>query len=188
MEETAGNYIRSGVIYINNPAECFICKRTGLDAAEKYCPGCGFPQNGDQTEQKAFYLDHFEKSAVFQDAQKQIKGAQNILFVAAGFMVLGALILGALTGSAEDLVANLVLAGIFVGLGFWAKSKPLAASVTGLVIYATVVILTIVVWAMSGGSGRPPIGIMTIVVIITLVKGISGALKAEKIKKEKGWE
>lgn len=188
MEDTAGNYIRSGVIYINNPAECFICKRNGLSTAEKYCPGCGFPQNGEQSEQKAFYLDHFEKSAGFHEAKKRVKSAQTILFVAAGLMVLGGLILGGLTGSTPDLISNLLLAGIFVGLGFWARSSPLTASVTGLVIYVTVVILSIVMWAMGGGNGRPPLGIMTIVIIVTLAKGIGGALKAQKIKKEKGWE
>lgn len=186
MEQT-GNYIQSGIIHINNPAECFVCKRNDLSAAEKYCPGCGFPQNGDPQEQKDFYADHFEQAALFEEAQRHVKRAQNILFVASGLAVLSGILLS-LTMGVEGFIGGIVMSVIFLGLGFWARHKPLAATVTALVIYLTLLILSTMDTLQNGLEGGLPFGIMDILIVAALARGIRGGLKAEKIKKEKGWD
>lgn len=187
MEQESGNYILSGVIHINNPSECFICKRTDLSTDEKYCPGCGFPQNGSAVEQKTFYLDHFETSASFEEAKRNVKSAQTILFVASGLAVLSGIILSFKLGVA-GFVGGMVMSVIFLGLGFWARHKPLAATVTALVIYLTLLVISVSDTLANGFEDGLPFGIMDIVIVAALAKGIRGGLKAEKIRKEKGWD
>jgi len=187
--EPTGNYILKGEIYINDPGTCFICKKADLNSENKYCYDCGFPQMGEQEEQKAFYRDHLAKQVEFNEAVKNTKGVQSILFIASGLSVLSALILTALAESdkAFTFFGGIAMAGIFCGLGFWAKEKPLAASVTGVSIYLTAILISVIVTISEGGRGIG-VGIMDVIIVVALFKGIFGALKAERFKKEKGWD
>eukprot|EP01041_Mallomonas_annulata_P034686 gene34686-biopygen26849 len=85
-------------------------------------------------------------------------------------------------------IVGIVMALIFLGLGFWARYKPLAATVTALVIYVTLLVVSVSDTVANGFDDGLPFGIMDIVIVAVLVKGTLGGLKAEKIKKEKGWE
>ena len=188
--ESAGNYMIQGEIYIQDPSTCFICKKTDLSNENKYCHACGFPQMGEQDEQKAFYREYLLKQVEFNDAVKNAKDVQNILFIASGLTVLSSIILGALaeTDKGFTFFGGIAMAGIFCGLGFWAKQKPLAASITGVTIYLTLVLISVIVTISEGGRGGIGVGIMDVIIVVALFKGIFGALKAERFKKEKGWD
>jgi len=188
--EPTGNYIIQGKIYINDPSTCFICKKTDLNNDNKYCYDCGFPQMGEQDEQKAFYSDHLSKQVEFNEAVKNAKGVQKILFIASGLTVLSSIILGALaeTDKGFTFFGGIAMAGIFCGLGFWAKQKPLAASITGVAIYLTLILISVIVTISEGGSSGIGVSIWDVIIVVALFKGIFGALKAEQFKKEKGWD
>jgi ribosomal protein L37E len=187
--EPAGNYIIKGEIYINDPSTCFICKKTDLNSENKYCHDCGFPQMGEQEEQKAFYRDHLSKQVEFNEAVKNAKGGQNILFIASGLTVLSSIIFGALAETDKELTlfGGIAMAGIFCGLGFWAKQKPLEASITGVIIYLTLILISVIVTITEGGRGIG-VSILDVIIVVALFKGIFGSLKAERFKKEKGWD
>lgn len=189
MEQNpSGNYINRGTIYINDPSTCFICKKNDLHIDATYCTACGFPQQGTDAERKSFYVDHIKKKNEFDEALKGVKASKNILFIASGLCLLSGFILSVIdSADAEiNIIAGFVMALIFLGLGFWAQKNPLAASVTGLIVYVTALIIGIVVTVSEGG--RRPFGIMDIVIIITLIRGVRGAIKAENLRKEKGWD
>ena len=87
-------------------------------------------------------------------------------------------------------IVQFLAAGLFVGLFFWARmGAPLAASIVGLVVYATFVGLNIVAsvsqFKQAGrqgtGIGGIGIGWLDIVVIAFLVQGIQAGLKYKKI-------
>jgi hypothetical protein len=65
-------------------------------------------------------------------------------------------------------------------LGIWSKKKPLAAIVTGFIIYMLILILDALVDPKTILQGL----ILKIIVIGAFVTGIKGAIEAEKIRKE----
>lgn len=189
MDDSTQNYISRGVIYINDPSTCFICKNNMQDITAVYCTDCGFPQNGEQAAQATFYREHLLAQKDFTDAIKNVKSARNTLFVTAGLCVLGGFLLAAIDpdNMGINMLTQIILAGIFIALGFWASQNPLAAAICGLVLYCSVLLLSFII-SIEEGHARPPIGIIQVVVIIFLAKGIKGALNAEKWRKEKGWD
>ena len=186
-----GNYISRGVIYINDPTTCFVCKKADLEIDAKYCSSCGFPQNGDQEEQREFYREHILKEREFKEAIKNVKSAQNTLFITAGVCLISGFVMSAI--EPEDgqwtLIAGLFLTAAFLGLGFLGKRHPLPATIGGLAIYITMMLLGLILTIYEGEKMRgSPIGLVDILIIVFIGKGISGALKAERLRKEKGWE
>lgn len=188
MESPTGNYISKGEIHINEPSICFVCQKSDLDAHQKYCSSCGFPQNGESTERMSFYRDHLMKKNEFNDAVQNLKSAQTTLFVSGGLGLLLGLLAGILEPEAaiECFVFGFGLVAIYTGLGFWAKQNPLGATITGLAIFITIWVLLIAVSIYA--NEVPPIGIIPVVIIVLLAKGMFSALKAERLRKEKGWD
>lgn len=82
-------------------------------------------------------------------------------------------------------------AAIFIGLFFWARKSPLPASITGLVIYATLVAINVVTSVSQlgqqeearrpGGIGGLGIGWLDIVIMIILAQGIQAGLKHKRL-------
>lgn len=75
-------------------------------------------------------------------------------------------------------VINFVLSGIFFGLWIWAKSSPLAASVTALVIFLTVHLANAVMDPKTLIQGI----IVKVIVIVCLVKGIQSAAAYKRMQ------
>ncbi len=78
------------------------------------------------------------------------------------------------------LLVNVVLAVIFAGLGFWCRTKPLAAIISGSALYALIVILNAIVNPLTILGGI----IFKIFIIIYFIRGIKSAIEAEKLKKD----
>jgi hypothetical protein len=81
--------------------------------------------------------------------------------------------------------AALVTAGlgvVFLGLGFWARSSPLPATVVGTVLYGSLIMLNVVNWANQPGGARGlPVGLLDIIIVAFLLKGIQAALEYRKL-------
>ena len=77
-------------------------------------------------------------------------------------------------------ITNAILVAAFVGLGFWARTKPVGALISGLSLYLIIHLLNAIVEPMSILSGI----IAKVLIIGYLIKGIRSVLEADKIKKE----
>lgn len=187
MDEAPKNFIKRGVFYIQDPTTCLICKKTDLPETDKFCAGCGFPMRGEQAEQSAFYAEYYRKRLEYDKALENSKSSRTILFVASGLSVISGVV-----GTIKDedpytMFAGFGMAVIFLILGFWAEKKPLEASVVGIVIYGSLILLSIAFFLVEGMDYGAPFGALDIVIIVVLANSIHGALKARKLQKENAW-
>jgi hypothetical protein len=131
---------------------------------------------------------------------KQTKRAANCLLVVAILMLVFAAILGAIAAAAPRGLPRVVLMGlliqaiigvVFLGLYAWARTAPLPASIVGLCIYATLVVVN-VVNAMSnvtqeqqpGGFRGLGVSCIDIIIIAILAQGIQAGLKHRRLMAE----
>lgn len=132
---------------------------------------------------------------VGDELQKQTRRAANtlmwvsILMYAFGIIIF-LVISNARAVAAENanllLVMQFVIATVFLGLYFWARTSPLPASLVGLVIYCTLIAINVATTMSSmaerrSGIGGLGIGWLDIVIICLLAQGISAGLKHKKL-------
>jgi hypothetical protein len=86
------------------------------------------------------------------------------------------------------MIMQFIVAAVFIGLFFWARIAPLGASIVGLVLYSTLIILNMInamairaEGQRSGGFGGLGIGCLDIVFIAFLVQGIQAGLKHKRM-------
>ena len=127
---------RRSQIVIADKSVCHHCKKTGLIELEKFCPNCGFPQGGTEKEQWKFIITYRKKKSAIRESLKSVDRGRNFLFIVAALNIIT--YVGAETAV---LIIGLIISGIYVGLGFWAKKRPYPALITGLIFYVTLYIL-----------------------------------------------
>ena len=152
------------------------------ETQNKFCSNCGYPVFGSEDEIRKFKYKKLEREQDKIDLEGKVNSARSSLFVLAGLMgVFGAIMIGLnKEESVALLVQYLVMAGIFLGLGFWSKQKPFAALLTGLIVFISMQLLLMIYDPKSVFSGI----IIKVVVIIYIVKGVSSARKVEKMDAE----
>ncbi|HEY8929413.1 MAG TPA: hypothetical protein VIM55_09500 [Mucilaginibacter sp.] len=155
-----------------------------VSAEDAFCQNCGYPLKGTAQEQSNFRvqkdfrdIDHFEFNA-------EVRKAANSLYYLSAIFVISGLIVYVTNKDSEDavvtLILNLVLAMIFLALGGYARKKPLACIISGLALYAIVVVLNAIIDPVTIIKGL----IMKIIIVGFLIKGLKAALEIEKMKKE----
>jgi ABC-type multidrug transport system permease subunit len=148
-----------------------------------FCQHCGFPIKAPAEERDAFINSRNLKAYELSEMQKKIKNASTSIFVIGGFTAFLALVLYFTAHDKQDglvlCLVNLVVAGIFLALGFWCKSQPVAAIISALSLYALLWIVSIIENPLNIVSGI----IIKIVLIVYLIKGLNSAFEAQKIKK-----
>jgi hypothetical protein len=126
---------------------------------------------------------------------KQTKRAANCLLVVAILMLLFAAIVGAITIAAPRaprivlfiLIIEGILGLVFLGLYFWARTAPLPASIVGLCIYCTLVVVNVVNAMSTVADERQPgmrglgISCIDIIIIAVLAQGIQAGLKHRRL-------
>ncbi len=133
-------------IVISNPSVCYYCKSTGLTETDKFCPNCAFPQRGSQTMMKKFIWNINNKHTLLADQKKAINKARNILFGLSILFTLFSILLGVITEfNLAVLLTNLVVAGIYLGLGLWSRKNPFPAILTGFFLYITLIVINAVI-------------------------------------------
>jgi predicted nucleic acid-binding Zn ribbon protein len=162
---------------------CDICYKD-VPADDSFCQTCGYPLKGTEQEQKDFRLQHDFRNIDIASFGAKVKKASNALYYLSGIFVISGLIIYFSNQNAENavgvLITNLILAMVFLALGGYSKKKPLACIISGLCLYAIIVILNAIVDPISIVRGI----IFKIVVIGFLINGLKSALEIEKIKKE----
>ncbi|MBN8694004.1 MAG: hypothetical protein J0L69_12485 [Bacteroidetes bacterium] len=132
-------------IVISNPSVCYYCKSTGLTITDAFCPNCGFPQRGTQVQMKKFIWNINNKHVLLDKQKKAISKARNILFGLSILFFVFSLILGlGVEFNLFILISNLIVSGIYLGLGFWSIKNPFPAILTGFFLYITLIVINAV--------------------------------------------
>lgn len=174
----------------SNPTDSAFCESCGkalpttVSAGPRVVEGAALPASAAGQE------------LVGDELRKQVKKASTTLLVVGilqlvcGMSVIG--ILSQARGTAPGMIkvlagAQLVVAGIFIGLYFWARRSPLPATIAGLVVYVTLVALNVfntvtqIGEERRTGIGGVGIGWLDIVVIAFLAQGIQAAIKHKRL-------
>jgi len=168
-------------IVISNPSECYYCKSTGLTEVDKFCPNCAFPQQGGQKMMKKFIRNINNKHTLLADQKKAINKARYILFGLSILFTLLSILLGVVTEfNLGVLLTNLVVAGIYLGLGLWSRKNPFPAILTGFFLYITLIVINAVINPMTIIQGL----IIKFFVIAGFVYGYKGVKDSAILEKE----
>jgi len=158
---------------------CDACyKQVNNDDA--FCDSCGYPLKGSEREQNYFKAERSNKEIDLESANKKIETAGKTMYWIAGLTFLSGIIFYFMNKDSALLIVNIILTGIYLALGAWSKTKPVAAIISGLSLYALLFIINAVTNPLTIASGI----IIKIIIIGYFIKGLKSAIEAEKLKKE----
>jgi ribosomal protein L37E len=186
MEKTSGQLELERIrqrnqIVIEDMSTCHYCKSTGLKAEDHFCYSCGFPQGGTQEEMKLFIWKIKNKEQLLIDKKKSVRKATNILFILAGLNLIIGIIMGLLVEvNILVLIASIVSAAIYLGLGLWSLKQPFPAILSGFFIYIVFNVLNAIVDPTTIYQGL----LWKIIIISSFVYGYKGVMDAKKIEAE----
>ncbi len=186
MSPTSGELERERIrkkkeIVISDMSVCYYCKSTGLKEEDKFCPHCGFPQQGSQSEMQGFVARLKEKRKLLDEQRKQIKSARSYLYL------LGAinLIFGVISSVNEPnqmaiIIASAIIAGIYFGLAIWCNTNPFAAILSGFFIYIVLIVINGIVDPTTLYKGI----VLRIVIISSFYYGYKAVKNSERLSAE----
>lgn len=169
-------------IVITDFTTCYYCKSTGLAEGDKFCPHCGFPQRGVQQEMLVFLYNVKRKKELLEQHKKKVQRARTVLFVVGGLQFVAGIVIAVLIPSAAAaiLIIQAIIGALFLGLGFWCKTNPFAASLTGFFVYIVLLVINGVMDPSTIGQGM----FLKIAIISALVYGYRSVKEAEKLETE----
>lgn len=169
----------TATVRIKNYSVCHYCGSSPLKETDHFCPSCGFPQRGTEAEQKRFLIGKKFKAKDLNESGSEIIIARLILFLLGGLCLIAS---GIAFKNDRDIIAIGVLAlgSTYIGLAIWAGTKPLPALMSGLIVYVTLLAVSII---------ASPETLFTFLyikagIIILLIYGVSAVKKYEDQKKE----
>ena len=141
----------------------------------------------EETPEKNTETIFTEEEFSTQAYDKHIRQARNAIFVAAGVLAIGLILLGAtLPDNYEYFWIDCLIWGVFIVvfivLGLWTKKKPYTAIVCALILYALFIILNAIADVTTIYKGI----ILKIVIIVSLIKGLNDAKEAQQIREQMG--
>jgi len=154
-------------------SRCSSCQAE-VHAGERYCGACGYDTHKD---------DHIE--AVLEPKLRQARGW--ILAVGIIYLVSAALQV-AIAGdsiTSDEVTFSFASAGalfaIHLGLWWWAKTAPFAASVVALVLFVTLQL----VWAALDSATLARGLIIKILFLIALIQAVKAGVDAQRLRRER---
>lgn len=169
-------------IVIDDLSKCYYCHSTGLTENDKYCPHCGFPQRGTQQEMRLFLIKIKHKKELLEEKKKTIRRARNILFLLGAINLVGGIAYGYALPAYRAAIISLsaVVAAIYFGLGFWCRTNPFPAILSGFFVYVVLITVNAIVDPMSLFKGI----IVKIVIVVLFIYGYKAVKESEQMKKE----
>ena len=139
----------------------------------------------DKNEPESVISDYLEgyNELELQSAENNLKKTRNAIFAIAALILVGNLIMMAVsdTFTTPGLIIALLIAGVFVGLAFMTKKQPLGSVIIALVLFTGLWVMDIVVlgpeYIIKGI-------IVKAIIIYFLVTGIKHARETERLRKE----
>lgn len=141
-------------------------------------PGEVVPENNAET---IFTLDEFS----MQGYDKHIRQARNACFIAAGLLLINALVLFSkypfdLEIFWVDYTLWAIYIGGFIACGLWTKQKPYYAIIGGMIILGLFIVVNAIIEPASIFGGW----IFKIGITVALVKGLKDAKQAQQMKEQ----
>ena len=165
------------------PQLCACCA-TNFEPTDTFCNACGYPLQGTKEQQDFHISNRIVKEIDLVDLNKKVKTATNSLYWIAAVLTLSTIITYFMIKDEIDvfavLITNAILIAAFLAFGVWSKTKPAAALISGLSLYAIIHILNAVAEPTSLFQGI----LVKVLIIVYLIKGIIAVLEVDKIKKE----
>lgn len=173
------NNTNDSVIEITRPHECYVCESVGLTENDKFCPNCGFPQNGSQSAMKKFLIEKNKNRELIIKFRKRINLASsflNVLCLPYVVMVFGSLVTRDFLGIVFPSVCIL----IYLGLARWSNPNPITAFSMGIIASLIMFIVSFILFEKEFGKWL----LLELVAIPILINGIvkTGKLKVLKDK------
>ena len=129
--------------------------------------------------------DYYEgrQQLELQSAASNLKKARNAIFVIAGLILVGNLIMMGVSDTFDTvgLIITLLATGVFIGLAFMLKRQPLPSVIIALVLFVGLWVVDIV---MLGPDYLFKGIIVKAIIIYFLVTGIGYAREMERVQKE----
>jgi hypothetical protein len=168
----------------NVAAKCPVCRTIVVDE-DVFCNNCGYPRKGTEDDQRVFLRKRNTQKNNLARANKKIWQATNTLFIIGALISIVALgncflSFTAFRGNYGQMISQLTVGLIFVGLAFWCKKRPLPAIFSGFSLYLSMQILYVFISPHTIINGI----VLKLFVIGFLINGIRSVLEAEKLKKE----
>jgi hypothetical protein len=152
--------------------------------SEPLCKNCAYPLQGTTDEQQQFFNERQIKQIDFDTHEMQIEKAGKTLYWIAGITFFGEII--ALGMNKNQVNPGLAIgigaftSSVFIVLGYWSRTKPTAAIITGLCVFIAMHLL-----AAIGDPTTIVKGVVfKIFMIIYLIRGVKSSLEADKMIKE----
>jgi|GEM_PF-3028486 len=176
-------------VRVRDFSKCYYCKRP-LAPETTICPMCNFPMRGTEAEQRKFILEKRMERSELRDIGKSISMAKNILFFIAGVNFLFAVVnlfVNGLVGIV-DFAVGILIGGIFLGMGLWARTQPANALLVSIIIYAIYTLLVLLANMLFGNIASVILGTLFRGAIIgVLAYGLAAVRKAEAIRRQQPW-
>lgn len=168
------------VINIKDTQQCFYCHSSPLNNSLHYCPACGFPQFGDERDQKKFIMDKRMLRMEFEEADEKVQKARLAIFGVAGILLLNYTLLYFKSSEDYVLIEGGLLVSIFIGLGIWAGKNAYPASLTALILYGLLIIAYALVDPITIIGGI----IWKVAIIASLIYGLKAAADAKNLRQK----
>jgi hypothetical protein len=137
---------------------------------------------------------HDEIAQIQQEGYREtIKSARNMLFVAAGLVMLS-YIIGMVQDSEiiniVDMSIMVFFVGSLIGLAIWTKKKPYTAIVTGIVVFILFILFNVLVIAYFQGAAGAFKSLVSgwwlkIIVFVALFKPLKNARELQEMMDQK---
>ena len=157
-------------------SDCENCSAT-VPNSQKFCSHCSFPANGSDSEKQSFRLHVSSRKRFLSDAQDKIKSSKYIMFGLAGIFLVVGLLVGFGADDFETMVINIFCCIVYLILAAWCSKNPFGATLTALIIYATLVTVNAFVEPTSLFSGI----FLKIIVVVCSREGYTLSTGSAKI-------
>jgi heme A synthase len=143
------------------------------------------PNNSSETQESIF--DELELAK--QGYDKHVRNARNAIFVVAGVQLVFGIITVLMSRENEDSLALIIslciivlIALVFLALGFWTKKKPYSAILIALIFYGILLLTDAIYEPTTIFKGI----LMKIFIIVYLVRGLNEARDAQRLREALG--
>ncbi|HTL82848.1 MAG TPA: hypothetical protein VL651_14140 [Bacteroidia bacterium] len=167
-------------IEIKNREECYYCKTSPLKETDIFCPSCGFPQNGTNEDQVKFIQAKKLLLIRIDQMHESVGRARNALFGAAALFLVNYLIVYFQLNSTAVIIEGAIVVSLFVGYGIWSTKNPFPAVLSGLITFATLLLIYAFVNPLSIFAGI----IWKVIIFSALIYGLRTAREAKKMEEE----
>ena len=168
------------IINIKDPQQCFYCNSSPLNSSVSYCPACGFPQFGDEKEQKRFIMDKRMLRMEFEEAEEKVGKARIAIFGVAALLLINYVMLYYQIKDNYAFIEGGIVVSFFIGLGIVAGKHGYVCALIAIIVYSLLIIAYAISEPMTIISGL----IWKIAIYSALIYGLKAANDAKKLKQK----